>query len=193
MFEEILSRIAKCLLANTIPYMIIGGQAMPLYGEPRLAKDIDIVIGLDARCINVLLFIVQEMRLKPLPDDPRAFVKQTMVLPALEESTGARIDFILSTTPYEEQAMKRAVKVRVKEQKVSFATLEDVIIHKIFAGSRGDFDDVRQIIAKNRDIDIPYIRKWLVDFDKTYRDENFLITFEEICRKAGGRDTPYYY
>lgn len=35
MFEEILPRIGVCLTRHGLPYMIIGGQAVLLYGEPR--------------------------------------------------------------------------------------------------------------------------------------------------------------
>ena len=47
MFEEILSRIASSLEKHCIPYMIIGGQAVLLYGEPRLTRDIDVTLGVN--------------------------------------------------------------------------------------------------------------------------------------------------
>ena len=46
MFKEIIIRIAKAFNENNIPYIIIGGQAVLLYGEPRLTRDIDIILGL---------------------------------------------------------------------------------------------------------------------------------------------------
>jgi len=42
MFEKLLSKIGAGLANHGLPYMIIGGQAVLLYGEPRLTKDIDI-------------------------------------------------------------------------------------------------------------------------------------------------------
>jgi len=48
MFEELLIRIAKALDNNYIPYMIVGGQAVLLYGEPRLTKDME-----DAKSIMI--------------------------------------------------------------------------------------------------------------------------------------------
>ncbi len=41
MFEEILSKIGASLNKHKLPYMIIGGQAVLLYGEPRLTRDIE--------------------------------------------------------------------------------------------------------------------------------------------------------
>ncbi|NVL90146.1 MAG: hypothetical protein HWN69_04000 [Desulfobacterales bacterium] len=45
MFQKLLGRLANELSNLHIPYMVIGGQAVLLYGEPRLTKDIDITLG----------------------------------------------------------------------------------------------------------------------------------------------------
>src|SRR4030066_161998 len=69
MFEEILSRIGAGLLKHSLPYMIIGGQAVLLYGEPRLTRDIDIALGVNVDHLNDFLVVVQELSLKPIPVD----------------------------------------------------------------------------------------------------------------------------
>lgn len=69
MFEELLSRISVCLNRYSLPYMIIGGQAVLLYGEPRLTRDIDITLGVDIDHIHELLTIAKELTLKPIPND----------------------------------------------------------------------------------------------------------------------------
>ncbi|MCG2758986.1 MAG: nucleotidyltransferase, partial [Desulfobacteraceae bacterium] len=134
MFEKILSSIGVSLKKRDIPYMIIGGQAVLLYGEPRLTRDIDITLGVNVDRLDDLLAVVQELTLKPLPKDLKSFVRQTMVLPALDETTGIRVDFIFSFTPYETEAINRSKKIKILNQEVNFASPEDLIIHKIFAG-----------------------------------------------------------
>jgi hypothetical protein len=62
MFEKLLIRITKELDKNSIPYMIIGGQAVLLYGEPRLTKDIDITLGVSVNKLNELLSIINNLR-----------------------------------------------------------------------------------------------------------------------------------
>jgi hypothetical protein len=47
MFTELLERLAHAFDEARLPYMIIGGQAVLLYGEPRLTRDIDITLGVD--------------------------------------------------------------------------------------------------------------------------------------------------
>ncbi len=131
MFDETLAGIGASLERYGIPYMIIGGQAVLLYGEPRLTRDIDITLGVHINHLDTLLDMTRHLGLTLLTQDVTTFVRQTMVLPALDEATGIRIDFIFSFTPYEAQAIKRAKKVRILDQDVRFATVEDLIIHKI--------------------------------------------------------------
>jgi len=180
MFEEILSRIGASLTKQSLPYMIIGGQAVLLYGEPRLTRDIDITLGVNADHLNDLLAVVQELSLKPLPENVESFVRQTMVLPALDETTGIRVDFIFSFTSYESEALKRTKKVKILEQEVCFASPEDVIIHKVFAGRPRDIEDAKTIVLKNPGIDVQYIKDWLKEFDASSDKKDFLRTFEEI-------------
>lgn len=55
MFDRILSGVSACLDKNNLPYMIIGGQAVLLYGEPRLTGDIDIALGVGVDYLDRLL------------------------------------------------------------------------------------------------------------------------------------------
>jgi predicted nucleotidyltransferase len=181
MFEKILSKISACLNKHGLPYMIIGGQAVLLYGEPRLTRDIDVTLGANIDSLNKLLSITRELSLKSIPKDIESFVRDTMVLPTIEKSTGIRVDFIFSFTHYETQAIKRARKVSIMGQEVLFASPEDLIIHKIFAGRPRDLEDVKSVIRKNPGIDSKYIRNWLKEFEVSAEEKkDFIIIFEEI-------------
>ena len=106
--------------------MVIGGQAVLLYGEPRLTKDIDITLGINIDRLDEMLKIVKELSFTLLPEDVPSFVQKTMVLPVLEKRSGIRVDFIFSFTPYESQAIRRAKKVQILGQDVSFASIDGV-------------------------------------------------------------------
>ena len=87
--------------------MIIGGQAVLLYGEPRLTRDIDVTLGVDVNQLATLTALVSDLSLVPLVN-PDSFTRDTMVLPCQDTATGIRIDFIFSHSPYEQQAIARA-------------------------------------------------------------------------------------
>jgi len=56
-FETLLGRIAAALKKTGIGYMVIGGQAVLLYGEPRLTKDI--ITGWQKSSSAAWLFAIQ--------------------------------------------------------------------------------------------------------------------------------------
>jgi len=67
---------------------------------------------------------------------------------------------------------------------VKFASCEDVIIHKMVAGRAIDEEDVKSILAKNRDtIDFVYIDEWLSEFGKIAEHEGILARFNTLLKK----------
>lgn len=176
MFQRLLKKLASELNKNNIPYMVIGGQAVLIYGEPRLTKDIDIILGVGPEKLNQVKVVVKKLGLKILTNNIENFVRQTMVIPVLDEKSDIRIDFIFSFTPYEQQAINRAKKINILNALVNFASLEDLIIFKIIARRERDIEDVRLILLKNNKYDKHYIVKWLKEFDDAL-NENFLQIF----------------
>ncbi len=165
--KELLKNLAREFEKNNLNYMIIGGQALLIYGEPRLTNDIDITIDGGLEKYNLLIDISNNLKLKILPENPFEFVKKTMVLPMLDEKTGLRIDIIFSYSLYEKEAFKRVNKIKIDDVGVNYVSVEDLIIHKIISGRERDFEDVKNIILKNKNIDEEYILKWLKEFEKT--------------------------
>ena len=179
MFRDLIERIASEFALWKIPYMIIGGQAVLLYGEPRLTKDIDITLGVGIEAFEKIVGAVEALGLKIQVAEAKAFVMETMVLPVLDVPSGIRVDLIFSFTPYERQAVERAVVVKFDDIAVMFASLEDVVIHKVVAGRARDIEDVRVVLLKNPGYDGTYIRAWLSEFDRALEGGG-LRAFEEI-------------
>jgi hypothetical protein len=55
MFTQLLEQIALGLEQRQIAYMIIGGQAVLIYGEPRLTRDIDVTLGVGPERVTDLV------------------------------------------------------------------------------------------------------------------------------------------
>jgi hypothetical protein len=91
MFEQLLEKIALALDKAGIPYMIVGGQAVLLYGEPRLTRDIDITLGMTLEKLEVVVGLIKGIGLKPLVD-PDIFTRKTMVFPCQDPTTDIRVN-----------------------------------------------------------------------------------------------------
>src|SRR5690606_11567206 len=79
-FKSLLENLGLALAAANLPYVIIGGQAVLLHGEPRLTKDIDLTLGVDIDRLAEVMSLVTSIGLRPLVD-PERFVPETLVLP----------------------------------------------------------------------------------------------------------------
>jgi len=184
MIEKLINKTARHLDRQKIPYMIIGGQAVLLYGRPRLTRDIDITLGIDTDKFELIEEVCKKLKLRILVENPQDFARDTKVLPAEEPDSKVRIDFIFSFTPYEAQAIKNAKQVLIDDYQVRFASCDDIIIHKMVAGRAIDAEDVKSILAKNKNaIDFEYVNKWLSEFGKIAEHEGILERFNSLLKK----------
>ena len=185
MFARLLRKLSGGLAAAGIPYMVIGGQAVLLHGQPRATLDIDITLGVDVEAFGQVLDASGKIGLDPIPEAPEAFARRTMVLPAKDRDSGIRVDFIFSFLSYERQAIERAVTVAIDGVSVRFASVEDLVIHKMFAGRPRDIEDVRGILIRHPECDREYVERWLAEFevsmDIVYRER-----FRKIVTDASG-------
>ena len=103
MFTGLLKKIAQALDNEGIPYMVIGGQAVLVYGEPRLTRDIDITLGASLERLPEMVSLTEDIGLDILVD-PAEFTTRTLVLPCRDHETGdsGSITYMFSWSAYEE-------------------------------------------------------------------------------------------
>jgi len=182
MFEELLERIAGALDRAKIPYMVIGGQAVLVYGEPRLTKDIDVTLGADVGRLAEVVAMASNAGLSPLVD-PETFVHETLVLPCEDPASRIRVDFIFSHSAYEAEAIERSRGVRIGSSIVRFASLEDLVVHKMIAGRPRDIEDVESLLLKNPAVDLTQVRHHLQGFTEALA-QPLLRRFDRIVRRT---------
>lgn len=86
---------------------------------------------------------------------------------------------------YERQALKRVNRVKMKGAFVNFASVEEVIIRKIFSGRPRDIEDIKAIVIKNPRLDTAYLGKWLDEFNKSSNTTKFTETLGAILKERG--------
>jgi len=184
---ELVSRVTRALDGLGIPFMLIGGQAVLLHGRVRLTEDIDITLGVAPDRLPALLQLCQDLDLATLPTDVSRFVRETFVLPVRDSASGIRVDFVFSTIPYERDAIARAERVEVGGTTVPFATAEDLILHKLFAGRAVDWEDAVSVVRrKGAALDWTYIEAWALEFTEVPGREDLPDRVAKL-REVGGR------
>ena len=172
-------RVAGVLEELGVPYAFIGGFALAFWGEPRLTADLDLtVLTQDPEGVARELLA----RFPSRVEDPLGFLRWSRILLLVVE--GVPVDVAFGMPGYEEEALRRAVRVRVGPGEVRVLSPEDLIIHKCVAGRPRDLEDVRGILARQRNLDLEYIRRWLREFEGLTQGSP-LGRFEEVLGEAG--------
>lgn len=138
------------LEGGRIPYMVIGGLANLVWGEPRTTLDIDVTVDIEDVGTRAFATLVREVG-DPLPDDPVAFAERTRVLP-VRTPEGVGVDFVLATLPFEIAAIGRARTVRIADTDVRVCTPEDLIVHKIVSERPRDHEDIVGVLKRQREV-----------------------------------------
>ncbi len=181
-YNSVLVQIAPVLDAAKMPYMVSGGQALLLHGIEPFNSDVDISLGVAVAQRTMLQKLLAKMQLKIMVRSPANFVRQTHVLPTINEQTGTRVDFVFADSQFERDAVQRAVKVSVDGYPVNFMMFEDMIIHKIVNGEPNDLDHARVLLHKNPKIKVRLIQNTLQEFSDSL-DKAFLPIFENLRKK----------
>jgi hypothetical protein len=152
--ERALADLCSALEETRIPYMLVGGQANAVWGVARATLDIDVTIWAADRPDAVSAL---GAHFRVLVNDPAAFVRETRVLP-LESAQGVRIDVIFGLLPFEEEAVRRARRVRIGEADVRVCTPEDLILMKIVSERPRDLDDAHGVASRRlQELDLAYL------------------------------------
>lgn len=144
--EDALVGLATFLGRGGIPYMVIGGLANIVWGEPRATLDIDVTVWVpDGQLESFVDRVGQSYRV--LVDAPLPFIQTARVLP-IETTTGVRIDLVLGLLPFEREAIDRARDLMVAGTQVRFCTPEDLVLMKIISDRDRDLADARALVLR---------------------------------------------
>jgi len=158
-------KITDVLDQYQIPYMLSGSIAMGLYTVPRMTRDIDFVIHLEAK--NLDLF-VDSFKNGFYCD--RDGIKDAMVGPVkmfniIDHETGYKADFIvLKDDPYRQEEFGRRLKVAYIGKIIYVVSPEDLNISKLIwiqeYQSSIQMEDIRSLVVIDT-LDWGYITKWI--------------------------------
>lgn len=145
-----------------IPYMVVGSYASAFHGEPRMTRDIDVVIEPNSESIRLLVELVDRDRF--YIGDAEAAFRSGSMFNLIEPKSGWKVDFVVrKDRPFSKAEFDRRLLTKIAGVEVYVATAEDTMLAKLewaaASGSDRQMDDV-VAIASASDVDIDYLSRW---------------------------------
>ena len=150
-------------------YMLTGSVALNCYAQPRMTRDIDLVVAFflkDAARIEQVLgpdYYVS-------PEAAREAVLQQSCFNAIHQRSLTKVDFMVrKNEEYRRHEFTRRVRVRVENFEVWVVSKEDLILSKLDwardSHSQRQLADVENLIASGCDME--YLQEWSVRLNLT--------------------------
>lgn len=160
---EALRQLKEFLEAHHVPYMVIGGVANAVWGQPRYTHDVDLKIVLGETSIAEFAALLSQQFRFRYPDG-LAFAQRTYVL-MIQVTEETPADLAVAFLPYEIEAVVRAAPTNIGGIIVPVCTAEDLIVHKAISQREKDWMDIEGILIRQGDrLDQEYILNWLDQF-----------------------------
>ena len=181
--------VIEVLESLGIPYMVVGGFAAILYGEPRLTIDVDIVVEMKAEHIRPLVAAFSIPDYYASEEAIRDSLHRRFPFNVIQPATGAKVDLVpLSDDPFTRLAFQRRQRLEYDNagHSAAFITPEDIIVAKLIAyrdtGSDKHLRDVRGVLVMQQEtLDLNSIRG-------NARASDVIEQFEELLESARRED-----
>ncbi len=156
-----LRRLIKLFEDENIPYMIIGGYALPFYGRIRTTVDIDLAVAIPSdKEFEHLLASLRSADFEPTlcsPNNPLIVVVDRVR--KIEMELWLRPDGII----FDDETMKRRRKAKLdRDLNFWIVSAEDFIVSKLARPDRGAIDeqDVKSVLVRQgAQLDVKYLEK----------------------------------
>jgi hypothetical protein len=158
--HEVALRLASCLDNDGIPYGIGGALALGALGAPRATKDVDITIFVPEAELPRAFDALERAGLM---FDRAAAARDVARIGLFKARSGRMIvDIFLSAHPQYDAMQARRVSIEVEGGRLWFLSAEDLCLHKLIYGRPKDLIDLERLIAVRPDMDLAYVRSWMV-------------------------------
>ena len=147
-------------------FAVIGAVARNAWAPPRATTDVDLAIAARPEILQAIgcaLRTLGYQQVRQQQADPGEQLPDIVIFRS--EATGLpQVDLLVAKTPFEEQVLRRAVRIEVGPCAVPIASPEDLIVYKLLADRPRDREDIRAVLRTQarvgRPLDWQYVEQW---------------------------------
>lgn len=159
---DVIRDVTERLTKAGIPYMLTGSIAMNYYSQPRMTRDIDLVVELYAKDIDRFLSVFERNYYIDRNAVSRAIAHESL-FNIIHSEAFIKVDCIMKkASEYRRLEFERRRAVMIRDIKVFLVSKEDLIISKLYwaRDSHSEFQlrDVKNLLFSGYDVE--YLETW---------------------------------
>ena len=164
---DVLIDVANKLKSVDVQYMLTGSFAMNYYAEPRMTRDIDIVVELNSSDIQKIMkifladYYISENAVKEA-------VNQSRMFNVIHNESVVKVDFVIrKNDDYRMTEFNRRKYIKINDTDIQIVSIEDLIISKLIwakkSASEMQKKDVKNLL--NQKVDKDYLETWIKELN----------------------------
>jgi hypothetical protein len=159
---DVLGVVSDRLSANGLAFMLTGSFALAYYATPRMTRDLDIVVALNARDADTLVAMFASDFYIDV-DAARAAILSQRMFNLMHLESGVKVDLIVrKSSEFRQVEFARRRAVALAGIRTWIVSCEDLILSKLVWALESNSElqrrDIHQLLAGA--IDLDYIHKW---------------------------------
>ena len=159
---DIVRDVSARLEQGGLAYMLTGSMAMNYYAQPRMTRDIDLVVALTAKDTDTVMRLFTPDYYVSREAVSSSIAHESLFNLIHQESV-IKVDCIVrKNTPYRRAEFERRQRIAIEDFSTWIASKEDLIISKLWwakdSHSELQLRDVKNLVATGCDRD--YIERW---------------------------------
>ena len=166
---RVLQDVSTKLDAAGIGYMLTGSMAMQYYAQPRMTRDLDLVVALQENDVDTIVALF-EVDYYVHREDVRESIRRRSMFNLIHNETIVKVDCIVrKDEPYRREEFGRRRRIAANGFETWIASKEDLILSKLSwardSFSEMQFRDIRNLMQTG--FDQAYVERWVADLDLT--------------------------
>lgn len=166
---DIVRDVSARLEQGGIAYMLTGSMAMNYYAQPRMTRDIDLVVALTPPDADkVVRLFTPDYYVSP--EAVSSSIAQESLFNLIHQESVIKVDCIIrKRTPYRRAEFERRQRITIEDFSTWIASKEDLILSKLWwakdSHSELQLRDVKNLVSTGCDTD--YITRWTAELGLT--------------------------
>jgi hypothetical protein len=177
---DVLRDVSQRLESAGIEFMLTGSTAMNYYAQPRMTRDIDLVVKIASDQTDVVVSIFEEDYYIDRVAISKA-IAQRSLFNIIHNETIIKLDcIVLKNDQYRQEEFSRRRQITFKDFQTWIVSREDLILSKLYwardSRSELQFRDIKNLLSSDCDISYLQSRAELLGVEPLLRE--FLNTHE---------------